>query len=273
MLAKVVAVIVTLTLTPSSRAQITYIPGVVLNGSDDACPTMEELVTAKQRVSSAINDILVDITMPDSNMPECGDGTWRQVANLSLSDTSQQCPSGWMLFTSPARSCGRPQSAPHGCNQASFSVDTQYSKVCGRATARIIGSPDGFETFGPRTNENYVDGISVTHSITRDHIWTFAASPAGVLRCPCSTVLTTAAPSFVGNNYFCDTTTTTSPMKVTLWDGMNCGTLECCNFNSPPWFTVQLPAATTDNIDAHLCGDESAASENFFVEVLELYVQ
>ena len=269
MLAKVVAVIVTLALVPSFLAQITYIPGVVLNGSSDACPRMEELVTARRSISSAINDILAEISMPESNMLECGDGIWRQVANLSLSDTSQQCPSGWMLFTSPARSCGRPQSAPHGCNQASFPVDTQYTKVCGRATARIIGTPDGFETFGPRTNENYVDGISVTHSITRDHIWTFAANPAG-LRCPCSTVFTAAAPSFVGNNYFCDTT---SHMKVTLWDGMNCGTLECCNFNSPPWFTVQLPAATTDNIDVRLCGDEPATNENIYVVSLELFVQ
>ena len=40
-----------------------------------------------------------------------------------------------------------------------------------------------------------------------------------------------------------------------LWDGQVCVTSQYYTFNSPPWFIVQLPSPTNDNIEVRICGD------------------
>ena len=61
--------------------------------------------------------------------------------------------------------------------------------------------------------------------------------------------------------------------KDPLWDGQQCeGT--CCNgTNSPPWFSVQLPAPTTDTIQVSICCDQGTGDEDTPVELIEIYVQ
>ena len=141
--------------------------------------------------------------------------------------------------------------------------------VCGRVIGNTPSSPDGFTTFGPRDDENYLDGISIMHSVRREHIWSFAADHAGIFRCPCSSTRAVNPPSFVGDNYVWDTT-----QYGKLWDGEDCAVgLECCQFNSPPWFSVKLPAVTSDDIEVRICADELTNNENIVVEVLELFVQ
>ena len=58
-----------------------------------------------------------------------------------------------------------------------------------------------------------------------------------------------------------------------LWDGQQCeGT--CCNSTmSPPWFSVQLPAPTTEMIEVSICADKSTDNEDTPIELLEIYVQ
>ena len=111
-----------------------------------------------------------------------------------------------------------------------------------------------------------MDGISLTHS--RDpgeHIWTFAGGLDEVgnlypqLNCPCTiTQLAASAtppPSFVGNDYFCDTGSTYQHRDIFYgddppWDGAGCGPSNtCCSLNDPPWFLKQLPSVTTDDIE------------------------
>ena len=147
-------------------------------------------------------------------MPECGEGLWRRVISLNMSDPSQHCPTGWMENTTPARSCGCPTNSNGGCNQVSFPINAEYSRVCGRVTGWEFQSPDGFATHGSRDDENYVDGVSVTHSSPRQHIWTFAADYR-LFRCPCDGF--SSFPSFVGTNYFCDST-----RNGAFWDGIGC---------------------------------------------------
>ena len=85
-------------------------------------------------------------------------------------------------------------------------------------------------------------------------------------------------PSFVGNDYFCDTGVDTGLSREAfysddpLWDGAGCGPQStCCSFNSPPWFYKQLPQTTTDDIEMRVC--RISSRQDTAIEVVEIYVQ
>jgi len=149
-------------------------------------------------------------------------------------------------------------------------------------------SVDAFEQFaGSQTIDgHYVDGVSLTHGSpgTRQHIWTFAARHTERTHhasCPCAGG--TAAPSYVGNDYFCESGNSLGRAAAVLyasdplWDGEGCASPPCCDLTSPPgvtapWFCKQLPQATTDDIEVCICADEPASLEDTQVELIELYV-
>ena len=110
------------------------------------------------------------------------------------------------------------------------------------------------------------------HSI---HIGTFEA--AHVHACPC--VGGRAVPTFVGNDYFCESrnpcTTWTNILYASdsLWDSQGCGSPPCCKLTSPPgvtapWFCKQLPQATTDDLEVRICGDQVTVDEDTPVELI-----
>ena len=126
----------------------------------------------------------------------------------------------------------------------------------------------------------YIDGVSLTHGPagSRQHIWSFVSTlyethpiisvQTSEYVCPCTTsdiVWPFQIPSFVGNNYFCDTGNTgpffqssTVYADDPLWDGEGCEfTSTCCEFNNPPWFCMTLPQPTTDDIELRICCDQS----------------
>ena len=90
--------------------------------------------------------------------------------------------------------------------------------------------------------------LSHMHGTEKEHVWTFAASLtelslAGVENvCPCTNSLSPQQiPSFVGQDYFCETGIT-GPESVNtfypdgdpLWDGEDCGSgSTCCELNGP----------------------------------------
>ena len=46
----------------------------------------------------------------------------------------------------------------------------------------------------------------------------------------------------------------------------------CCNNTmTPPWFSVELPAPTTDMIEVSICADEPTNNEDTPIELLEIY--
>jgi len=160
-----------------------------------------------------------------------------------------------------------------------------YDQVCGQK-----GSTDAFNSLNMNIDSAYLDGVSITHGSPRQHIWSFAAGSAEITvldsnsLCPCSLNSTNGpnVPTFVANNYFCDTGTITSNGQFTsylddpLWDGQGCGpSSSCCSFNSPPWFNVRLPNATTDGIEVRLGTDviTSQATEDILLELLVIYIR
>ena len=211
-----------------------------------------------------------------------------RVAELDMTNSSHQCPSGLRQRTdSNLRTCVRDSDSP-GCSSVNFSSATlEYSRVCGKIIGYQVGTTD---SFGPNDiNTYYVDGVSLTHGTPRQHIWSFAAAhdeagSCAVCNCPCTNTNTasqaTQPQPFVGNDYFCDTGSSEHPSSTTfysddpLWDGAGCGPLNtCCALNTPPWFYKQLPQTTTDGIEMRVCRNSDTNNEDIAIEMVEIYVQ
>ena len=191
-------------------------------------------------------------TQPTTQPPtltgySCGGSTgWRRVAYLNMSNPSQQCPPVWREYTTPHRVCGRRSSAG-SCEGVTYSTGcVQYDQVCGRIIGYQFGNTDSFLGSSLSIDTNYVDGVSVTHGTPHQHIWTFSndldelSTTFPYATCPCVTGSTNRnrIPSFVGQNYFCETGITQCiggnilhPDGDPLWDGQGCGpTSSCCTF-------------------------------------------
>ena len=217
---------------------------------------------------------------------------WVRVANLNMTDPSQQCPPNFNLsYTQPKRLCGKSTSGS-GCDSVNYSTSgLQYNKVCGRVVGYQFKSTDGFlASFCTNCdiNKAYVDGISITYGSPRKHIWTLAAGLYETgngyysSNCPCNSPgAGTQPPSFVGSDYYCESGLNSSPWTATvysddpLWDGEGCGGNEapCCSPPDLPWFCKELPEPASDDLEVHICTDEHLTNEDVPVEVIELYVQ
>ena len=225
----------------------------------------------------------------DMTNTRCGTRGWMRVAKLDMSDTSQQCPSGFRYASgSGYRGCG----TNGGCVHITFPVHgVRYSKVCGRVNAYQYYSTDAFQPYfynrALTIDSAYVDGVSLTHGqYPRQHIWTFASALDEIrsqqYTCPCSKTTTTytgAVPPFIGQDYFCDTGSRYHYVNRVysqdpLWDGHGCrSTSTCCQFNNPPWFCKDLPQPTSDDIELRLCVNEPLNNEDIILKAVEIYVQ
>ena len=200
-------------------------------------------------------------------------GGWMRVFELDMTITSHQCPNGLSQRTDGGlRTCVRNVSAA-GCSSIFLPTrNVNYSRVCGRITGYQIGTTDDF-LYQPSTDIDfvYVDSVSLTHGLSpRQHIWTFAAA-VRKSDCPCQ--LGHVPPSFVGNDYFCDSGTHEFPSTVTffpdpLWNNANC---LCCT--NPPWFYQQLPQPTPDDIEMRVCRDWPSSNEDIAIQEVEIYVR
>ena len=194
---------------------------------------------------------------------------WMRVVDVFVNENNTQCP-GELHSWSGSRD-GTPvifcSTFNSDCQSAIFPVNgTEYSQVCG-STLAYLQTPNnrGFEPYHENPNltidDLYVDGISITHGQSpRKHIWTFAAASddfSSLTSCPCvhnAVEFAGTIPSFVGQDYFCDSTDPKPYWTNPLWDGQGCGgNSTCCSFNNPPWFCKQLPQPTTDDIELRLC--------------------
>ena len=226
------------------------------------CPASvtEARANASQRLSIILQNSLT--------VPECGPGYWMQVASLNLTDPQQNCPSPWVMETTPGRSCA---AAGPPCASVYFNtLDVIYQNVCGMILGYVTLSPDAFLSQHVGIDGAYLDGVSITYGLPRQHIWSLAAGLGRPFRCPCDSTDRNFAPlppSFVGNNYFCD-----GDYNGALWDGEGC-TTACCTFNNPPWFAATLPAPTSDSIEARICHDQHVGDERIFLDSLYLFVQ
>ena len=205
-------------------------------------------------------------------------GPWRRVLYLDMTDPSQTCPKNFRIYSSNGvRTCGRP-SGDGGCvDTVSPTSSLSYSKICGRVIGYQWGSPDGLQ--GGTIDGVYVDGVSLTRGNPRQHVWTFINSYNDeVSQCPCSGG--NSNPSFIGNDYTCESGLTGSWSQILytddpIWDGLGCNSAEtdCCSLANVPWFYKDLGSATTDYLELRTCGNQHTDDEDTTLEIYEIYVQ
>ena len=252
------------------------------------------------RMSKLDNDLDNGIPHNITLQSYCGAGQWHRIAFLNMSDPSQQCPSAWreyMYNASGVRACGRTYSTEGSCSGVAYGTENiAYSRVCGRIVGYQIASPDAFNTQNLVLNlsktviESDMDGVKITHSdsgIHHYHIWSFIggltenSSHLSIKsNCPCSFINGSRSPSHIGCNYYCESGNPTEIYENNqifsidpLWDGQQCEGTCCTSTNFPPWFSVQLPAPTTDKIEVSICADESTDNEDTPIKLLEIYIQ
>ena len=220
-----------------------------------------------------------------SKVPQgCGTGIWSRVAYLNMSDRSQQCPSAWREYNSNGiRACGRPATSRGSCPATTYSTGHQYSRICGRAIGYQVGTPDAFHT----DDDTQFDGVSITYGAQRNHVWSYVAglyehdTKNSSSNCPCSSEQAKMAPQLIGDNYYCESGNPSNNRSKDpqffsndpLWDGQQCEGTCCAGTNFLPWFSVQLPAPTTDMIEVSICLDQRTDDEDIPVELIEIYVQ
>ena len=279
-----VLIVVGMHLISAQNFQYTNIPPVITYGDgSSSCPSEQQRASTRQELQESVASAL-GLQPPH----RCGAGEWIRVAYLNMKDPSQTCPPAWREITNNGvRVCGRPSSSNDMCHGTFYSSGGRtFTKVCGRVIGYQIGHPDAFHNFDS-INTAYVEGVSITHGIfARAHIWTYAADTSETSShraCPCDSGSSSSPPSFVGNNYYCESGNKNSSFTNyflyaddPLWDGEDCSTEgTCCsgiNGQFPPWFTVPLNNPTNDNIEVRICADFDT-SEDTPIELLEIYIQ
>ena len=267
-----------------------------ISGEEDT-RLMENIDTLSSQLTRLSADIWGNISqfqiklyaIPDDIISyiNCGGGSWYRVAYLNMSDSSQNCPSSWMLYTAnEIRACGRPYSTVGSCPSTFFIANVQYSRVCGRIIGYQAASPDSFASY-LSIDEMYIDGISII-GMPRNHIWSYAVGVTEMRsrhrldNCPCSPEAGALPPSFIGERYnYCESSNPTSNALThgevysndPIWDGQQCEGTCCTGANSPPWFSIQLPAPTSNTTEVRICCDESTDNENTLIKLLLIYVQ
>ena len=134
-----------------------------------------------------------------------------------------------------------------------------------------------------------MDGVSLTHgdNNTRTHIWTFAAAPSEIYDGRFTNRVIFAAVWQSKHRHLLHSLEIITSVKVVststfsgtfifypddpLWDGQNCVS-DCCEFNTPPYFTRTLPAPTSDDIELRICNLHSGYKGDIAIDQVELYV-
>ena len=287
MLVSIVLSVATFSRLTSEQSKLASQPD---NQNEDTRSELTQLINVQNNISQTlvqlddrVNDFISTQLNPQSQS-QCGTGLWWQVAYLDMTEPSQQCPSAWREYnTTRGRACGRPQSSTGSCAAVFYFPNHQYSRVCGRIIGYQVASPDAFKIINDGRG---VDSVIISHGEQQDHIWSFAAgvteenSDYRPYNCPCSPAAGPQPPENVGENYFCESGNPTDGFEEgrlyssdRLWDGQQCEGSCCEGTQSPPWFSVQLPAPTTDVIKVSICCDENSMNEDTPVELIEMFVQ
>ena len=202
-----------------------------------------------------------------------------------MTDPLETCPSPLHTITFPERMCIQRQRGA-GCSSVHFPTHyVPYTHICGQVIGYQFWSTDAFayRPPSPKINSVYLDGISITYGEPRQHLWSYAVGRGQTVwyssgSCPCVPGRGTQPPSFVNDDYYCNSGSVVTPISQwyvddTVWgDDEGCSSNStCCNDPNMPWFHRNITKSTTDDLEVRLCRDESAFNEDVGVELIELY--
>ena len=208
-------------------------------------------------------------------------GPWRRVVYINPT-LYNSCPSGLRKVSIPNTNklaCGG--TGNRGCSSVIFTVDQNYTDICGIVQGYQFYSPDGFFIRSSHTiDSTYVDGISITQGSPRKHVWTYAAywHEGSNEKCPCAASNGTVdhpPPSFVGDDYYCETGFVSAGSGVSwedpLWDGEGCTRPEdrCCQRFG--WFHKTAPSSD-EYIELRWCVDSALIDEDILANLVEIWV-
>ena len=219
----------------------------------------------------------------------CGgrDGGWMRIAKIQNGDS---CPNEWKQILSPAKAC-RANSDAAGCYSAFFSSNKlSYQHICGKVVGYQKGTTDAFTASSYTTYPSkaidgpYVDGVSLTYGSPRKHLFTYASGHSSDSNfngnCLCAMYPGDKPPSFVQDNYYCESGSTGSAAHGTvyatdpLWDGKGCNAgNSCCSQAGMPWFYRDVLGKINELIEARICRDQPYSDEGILIKDLELYIQ
>ena len=224
---------------------------------------------------------------------KCGVRGVMRVAHIDMRNTSVNCPAPLTQYQldSGERLCGSTKPARTTCDSVVFPTHHfSYKHVCGRAVGFSYYRPCAFHFHqgGGQTtiNHAYVAGLSITYGCEgeRIHIWTYVGAysdkPSDNCNCPCAASPGASAPSFVGQDFYCESATRYGApfpprwyTNNTLWDGEDCypGS-SCCNNGLAPWFRRTLQEKTTEDIEVRWCTGQGLHLDRVATELLEIYI-
>ena len=214
-----------------------------------------------------------------------GEGGWTRVVFVDMTEPGAACPQGLnQTMFNGAPYCGRFASTGPGCVSAVVDNIISYQQVCGRVLGYQQNSPDAFRLFA-NISQVYFDGLAIMRGDPRKHVWTYTAgSIEGISSsdgCPCNSGSIFSVPSFVGNDYYCESGYSLYKCNSSvftndlLWDGQQCGGLEppCCTHPNMPWFIKTLNETTTEGIELRACQSNEGCLGSVPVFLIEIYVR
>ena len=223
----------------------------------------------------------------------CGiDGGWTRLGHLKMSSASKKCPNmDFSYINERGLHLCRRRAMYRGCSIAIHSSHgIKYSTICGYARGYQKGQTYAFNNYRSPYG-NYLDGVGIIryNKSTRieKHVWSYASGrnekSQDSSACPCNKGASKKSelPSFVGNNYYCESGTSINYPGVgrfysqdPLWDGKGFNNLEVpCRKDMMPYFKRTYDSATTDSILVKLCRNFYATYRDVYLEGYGVFVK
>ena len=256
-----------------------------------------ELLDTIQTLNQTLTDRLlylesqVQPTNASLNFCNITSTNWRRIAYFDTTK-GDSCPTGLRTVTNTTNdqtACGRTIDG-EGCTSLIYTTQGTYRHVCGRARGyqyKFVSAFFGFHNLERDLESTYVYGLSITNGNPRNHLWSYvngrseldlSYSNSDISVCPCNGNYPGAnvVPSFVGNNYYCesgfvDDFENRVAWEDPLWDGRGCHTTNntCCNRFGFFYRDITL---TSNDIEVRLCGEREYDSTDTLIDQLEIWV-
>ena len=128
-----------------------------------------------KQLTESVQDVKKRLERIEEVFPEkCGIlGPWKRVVYINPT-VNNSCPSGLRKVNIPntnKQACGG--TVDSGCSSVIFTVDQNYTNICGIVQGYQFYSTNAFDGYSRDTvNDIYVDGISITQGSPRKHVCT-----------------------------------------------------------------------------------------------------